>query len=141
MVMARELPAAMRHVINVIDVRDVASLIRAALDAPSYGTRIPLAGHNVAVDELARRISTIANVPAPPLATNTRATVVAAYWVEAALALTGRPAPDAWRAAPLIADAWPMEHSAAQRALRVRIRPLDDTLRDAVQWQRDLIDR
>jgi len=137
MVMERELPATMRHVINVIDVRDVAALIHSAVAAGSYGVRIPLAGHNIAVNELARRIASIAGVQAPLLSTDTRATVVAAYWVEAALALTARSASDAWRAAPLIADAWPMEHSAEQRALDVRIRPLDDTLRDAVQWHRE----
>jgi dihydroflavonol-4-reductase len=137
MVMKRELPVTMRHVINVIDVRDVAALIHSAVAAECYGVRIPLAGHNVAVDELARRIASIAGVQAPLLSANPRATVVAAYWVETALALTGRSASDAWRAAPLIADAWPMEHSAEQRALDVRIRPLDDTLRDAVHWHRD----
>jgi dihydroflavonol-4-reductase len=136
MVMERRLPAAMRHVINVIDVRDVAALIHAAVAARRYGARIPLAGHNIAVDELARRIASIAGVPAPLLSTDTRATVVAALWMENTLALTGGQPPDAWRAAPLIADAWPMEHGAEQRALGVRIRPLDDTLRDAVQWHR-----
>jgi dihydroflavonol-4-reductase len=141
MVVDRELPATMRHVINVIDVRDVAALIHAAVTAHRYGVRIPLAGHNIAVDELARRIARIAGVRPPLLSTETRATVVAAFWVENALALTGREAPDAWRAAPLIADAWPMEHSAEQRQLGVRIRPLDDTLRDAVRWQREHRDR
>jgi dihydroflavonol-4-reductase len=136
LVLERELPAAMRHVINVIDVRDVAALIHAAVAARRYGVRIPLAGHNIAVDELARRIALIAGVNAPLLSTNARATAAAAYWLEAALALAGRAPPDAWRAAPLIAEAWPMEHSAEQRALGVRIRPLDDTLRDAVRWHR-----
>ncbi|MDB4888497.1 MAG: NAD-dependent epimerase/dehydratase, partial [Gemmatimonadetes bacterium] len=141
MVMEQRLPATMRHVINVIDVRDVAALIHAAVAARRYGVPIPLAGHNIAVDELARRIADIAGVQAPLLSTDTRATVVAVFWVENALALARRDAPDAWRAAPLIADAWPMERGAEQRALGVRIRPLDDTLRDAVRWQREHRDR
>ncbi len=137
MVMERQLPATMHHIINVVDVRDVAALIHAAVAARRYGARIPLAGHDIAVDELARRIASIAGVRTPLLSTGARATVIAAFWVENALALSGGHAPDAWRAAPLIADAWPMEHSAEQRALGVRIRPLDDTLRDAVEWHRD----
>ena len=67
MVMERELPIAMRHVINVIDVRDVASLIVAAVETRRYGIRIPLAGHNVAVDELARRVASMAGVGAPAI--------------------------------------------------------------------------
>jgi dihydroflavonol-4-reductase len=136
-VMERELPTTMRHVINVIDVRDVAALVVAAIATRRYGVRIPLAGHNVSVDELARRVATMAGVGGPLLSTNTRATAIAAFWMESAFALTGSETPDAWHAAPLIADAWPMEESAEQRALGVRIRPLDDTLRDAVRWHRE----
>jgi dihydroflavonol-4-reductase len=134
MVLDGQLPAAMHHVINVIDVRDVAAGIHAALEARRYGVQIPLAGHNVAVDDLARRISAIGRVPPPAVSTDTRATVVAAFWIEAAMALTGRRAPDAWRVAPLIADAWPMERSAEQRTLGVHVRELDETLRDTVAW-------
>jgi dihydroflavonol-4-reductase len=131
----------MRHVINVIDVRDVASLIAAAVAARHYGARIPLTGHNVAVDELARRIALMAGVGAPLLSTNASSTAIAAFWMESAFAMTGSETPDAWRAAPLIADAWPMEESVEQRALGVRVRPLDDTLRDAVQWHREQLGR
>ncbi|MEO8333502.1 MAG: NAD-dependent epimerase/dehydratase family protein [bacterium] len=134
MVMQRELPATMHHVINVVDVRDVAAVICAAVVARRYGVRVPIAGHNIAVDALAKRIATIAGVTAPLLSTDSRATAAAAYWIDAAMALTGRATPDAFRVAPLIADAWPMEHSAEQRALGVPIRPLDETLRDAVRW-------
>jgi len=137
MVMQRELPATMRHVINVIDVRDVASLIVSAIATRRYGVPIPLVGHNVAVDELARRVASLAGVAGPLLSTNRRITAIAAFWMESALALTGSETPDAWHAAPLIADAWPMAESAEQRALGVRIRPLDDTLRDAVRWHRE----
>ncbi|MEP6733533.1 MAG: NAD-dependent epimerase/dehydratase family protein [bacterium] len=137
MVLERTLPAAMHHVINVIDVRDVASGVHAALAAQRYGVQLPLVGHNVAMDDLVRRIGDIANVRAQVIGVDTRATVVAAFWLEATLAMTGRAAPDAWRAAPLIADAWPMQESAEQRALGVRIRPLDETLRDAIAWHLD----
>jgi len=134
MVLDRQLPAAMHHVINVIDVRDVAAGIHTALEARRYGIQIPLSGHNIAVDDLALRLSAIGRVPPPAFRAETRATAVAAFWIEAAMALTGRQAPDAWRAAPLIADAWPMEYSAEQRALGVHVRALDETLRDAVAW-------
>lgn len=134
MVLTQRLPAAMRHVINVIDVRDVAAGVLAALDARRYGIQIALCGHNIAVDELARRIGRLAGVAAPTFVADPRLAAVTAFWMETAWAMTGRAAPDVWRAAPLIADAWPMERGAEQRALGAPIRPLDDTLRDAVRW-------
>ena len=137
LVLSQRLPAAMRHVINVIDVRDVAASLHAALVARRHGVQIPLAGHNIAVDELARRISRLAGVPAPTFAMDSRSSAIAAFWMEAAYAMTGRTAPNVWRAVPLIADAWPMHASAEQRALGVRIRPLDETLHDAVRWHLD----
>ena len=134
MVMARRLPVTMSHVINVIDVRDVAANVCAALAARRYGVRIPLAGHDIAVDDLARRIATLAGVAPPGMSSSTRVAAIAAFWGEFALSMAGRAAPHALRAVPLIADAGPMEHSTEQRALGVRIRPLDETLRDTVHW-------
>ena len=87
--------------------------------------------------ELARRISRLARVPAPAFVADARGTAVTAFWMEAAWAMAGRAAPDVWRAAPLIADAWPMERGAEQRALGVSVRPLDETLRDSVRWHLD----
>lgn len=134
MVMSGRLPMTMTHVINVIDVRDVAANVCAALEAERHGVQIPLAGHDVAVNELARRIAMLAGVAPPPLTTGTRVAAIAAFWAETALSMTGRAAPHALRAVPLIADAVPMEPSAEQRALGVQIRPLGDTLRDTVRW-------
>ena len=134
MVIARRLPAVMTHVINVIDVRDVAAGAVAALEAKRVGVPIPLSGHNIAVDELARRIAALAGVRPPLLSTNTRLAALTAFWAESALAMMNRSAPHSLRAVPLIADAWPMTTSDEQRALHVRIRPFDETLRDTVNW-------
>jgi dihydroflavonol-4-reductase len=135
MVLAERLPSVIRHVVNVIDVRDVATGIVAALEAKRYGVPIPLAGHNIALDVLVCRIAELGGVRPPAFVTNARLTAVAAYWGELAFAALGRPAPHALRAVPLIADSWPMEPSAEQLALRVSIRGLDETLRDTVRWQ------
>jgi dihydroflavonol-4-reductase len=133
-VLAARVPVVMHQVVNVIDVRDVATSILAALDAERYGRQIPLAGHNIAADALARRIADLAGVPAPALTIDSLTASALAFWGELSWAAIGRPAPLALRAIPLAAEAWPMEQSDEQRALGVPIRPLDDTLRDAVRW-------
>jgi dihydroflavonol-4-reductase len=124
----------MHHVINVIDVRDVAASILAALETRRYGVQIPLAGHNIATDDLARRLAALAGVPAPQFTIESRLASVLSFWGELSWAALGRPAPFGLRAVPLTADAWPMEQSDEQHALGVPIRPLDETLRDTVRW-------
>jgi hypothetical protein len=56
--------------------------------------------------------------------------------MEMASALLGRRPPDEWLVVPLIGDNLPMTPSAEQVALGVRIRPLEDTLRDSVAFHR-----
>jgi dihydroflavonol-4-reductase len=124
----------MRQVINVIDVRDVATSIVAAVEARRYGVQIPLAGHNIAADALARRLADLAGVPPPTLAIDSRVASVLAFWGELSWAALGRPAPYALRVVPLAADAWPMDQTVEQNTLGVAIRPLEDTLRDTVRW-------
>lgn len=134
MVLTGRLPVVARQVVNVIDVRDVARAVYAALDKRVYGVPIGLAGHNVAIEELAYRVAEIARVPPPPLVADTRALAVAAFWMDAVASLTGRSPPNQALAAPLIADARSMSEGNMQRSLGVRARPLADTIHDAVAW-------
>jgi nucleoside-diphosphate-sugar epimerase len=137
LIVSQRLAIVMHHVLNVIDVRDVASAILAAVDAERYGVPIALSGHDIALDDLARRLSELAGVPAP-IPAEPRLAALFAFWVESALALAGQDAPDVLRAVPLIADGRAMTTGSEQLALGVAVRPLDVTLRDAVQWHRSL---
>ncbi len=137
LVVSQRLPFVMRQMINVIDVRDVARALLDAVDAERYGVPIALSGHDIALDELARRLSELAGVRAPVPA-DSRLAALFAFWTESALALAGRDAPDVLRAVPLIAECRAMGPGSEQLALGVAVRPLEDTLRDAVQWHRSL---
>jgi nucleoside-diphosphate-sugar epimerase len=133
LVVSQRLAIVMRHVLNVIDVRDVASALLAAVEAERYGVPIGLSAHDVALDELARRLSELAGVRAP-IPAEPRLAALFAFWAESGLALAGQDAPDVLRAVPLVADGRAMKTGSEQLALGVAVRPLDDTLRDAVQW-------
>jgi len=135
LVVSHRLAIVMRHVLNVIDVRDVASALLAAVEAERYGVPIALSAHDVALDELARRLSELAGVRAP-IPAEPRLAALFAFWAESGLALAGQDAPDVLRAVPLVADGRAMKTGSEQLALGVAVRPLDDTLRDAVQWHR-----
>ena len=137
LVVSQRLPLVLHHVLNVIDVRDVASALLAAVDADLHGVPIGLCGHDIALDELARRLerarrraSTDASRASPHGAVRVLGRVRART---GRAGRAGRPARrPAHRRRPV------HEPGREQLALGVAIRPLDDTLRDAVQWHRSL---
>lgn len=133
--LTRRLPVVSRDLVNVVDVRDVAVGVLRAVEARRYAKPIALCGHNIGLADLVRRLCELGGTPAPPLSADARTTALFAFWIDSAYAFMGRPAPMAVRAAPLIADAWPMEVGGEQQALGVHPRPLDETLRASVLWQ------
>jgi nucleoside-diphosphate-sugar epimerase len=137
LVMARRLPAVMDQVISIIDVRDVAEAIDRALRHKFFGRPIALAGHNVSMAALAGQIASLDGAGgAPPIPIDPRMASVAAFWTAAAYAAFSQSAPDLWRAVPLVADGFPMQPSAEQTAMGLSLRPLSDTLRDAIAFHR-----
>jgi nucleoside-diphosphate-sugar epimerase len=136
LVLSGRLPVVTDHASNVIDVRDVAAGLELALAHECYGRPIPLAGHNIAPAALAARIAEIGGGTANPLPLSSIWTSAASALAELAYASVGLPAPDEWRAVPLIGDNFPMSPSLEQLALGLRIRRLEDTLRDAVAFHR-----
>jgi dihydroflavonol-4-reductase len=138
LLMTGQVPAMVARVVNVIDVRDVAAAVRAALEQHRFGTPIPLAGHDSRTDALAARVCDLAGVPAPRLQVSARLAAGAALWAEAAWAFVGRPSPLPTIGLLLILDGYPMQPSAEQRALGALPRPLDETLRDSIAWYRRL---
>jgi dihydroflavonol-4-reductase len=135
LVLSGRLPVVMNQMSNVIDVRDVAAGMELALLHASYGRPIPLAGHNLTPAELVGRIAAAGGKRGgPPMAVPTLWASTAGLWAEMAYAAMGRPAPDEWRAVPLIGDNFPMARSAEQTAIGLTIRPLDQTIRDAVAF-------
>ena len=137
LVMSRRLPLVMDQVLSVIDVRDVAEAIDAALERELFGRPIALAGHNLSVAELARQIAEI-NGGAAPAAIDPRLASMAAFWNSAAFAAFGQATPDVLRAVPLAADGFAMRPSPEQIAMSLNLHDLSATLRDAVVFHQSL---
>jgi nucleoside-diphosphate-sugar epimerase len=137
LVLARRLPAVMDHVLSVIDIRDVAKAIEAALNGELFGRPIVLAGHNVSLLTLARQIISIDGAGGvAPVALDERVASLAAFWTSAAFAAMGQSAPDLFRAIPVAADGFPMRPSPEQIAMGLDLRPLSATIHDAVAFHR-----
>ena len=125
---------AMRHVVNVIDVRDVATAVVAAAVDGRAPACVDLAGHDVTADDLVARIAAAAGVPARGVSMPAPLAVAGAGFLEAALGRVVDVPPALY--ALLVAASEPATPSDAQLALGAAPRPLADTVRDAVEWHR-----
>ena len=138
MLVTGQVPALVTQTMNVIDVRDVAAALRAALEQRRFGIPIALAGHDCRTDVLATTVCALARASAPRLRLPARLTVAGVLFAEAGWALLGRSSPLPAIGPLLVLDGYAMAPSADQRALGVLPRPLDETLRDAIAWYRSL---
>lgn len=121
----------------VIDVRDVAEAIDRALACEMYGRSIPLSGHNIGLPALVTRTARLAGMNSmPPFPLHPDVVSASTYWTQTMLRAGGFPAVSALNFIPLIADVLPMQPSPEQVALGVTIRPLDQTLLDAIAFHR-----
>jgi len=135
-VLAGRLPAVPSHVINVIDVRDVArGVVAAAGSCPAEPLR--LTGHNVGIPELCALIGELAGVRVTTRAIPAAIAHSAAWAIElATLATLGAALPPVLLPTLLALRQVPLPVSPEQRALGAAPRPLSVTLRDAIAWYR-----
>lgn len=132
LVLTRRLPLMMDRTLSVIDVRDVASAIDAALKRELFGRPISLAGHNLTLVELARQILELDGRGGSPIAVNASVASMAAFWTALSYAAWNQATPDPWRAVPIAADGFAMDPSPEQISLGLKFFSLHETLRDAV---------
>jgi dihydroflavonol-4-reductase len=131
-----EMPGATDQMLNVIDVRDAAAAIVAALAIERHGEPIALSGHNISNEMLFRWICEIGGVRPPPLAAPSGAAVVGAYLTELALGALRIETPLPALIAILTYMHGFLAPSRAQEDLGVDLRPLSATLLDAITWYR-----
>ena len=127
------IPAYVDGALNIVDVRDVAKGHLQADRKGKVGERYILGGRNFTLDRLFADLERISGVPAPQLRLPSR---LALGGVEVA----GRAhlpmpiAPDEIRSG---LQWWTYRSTKAKRELGFKPRPHEETLEDAVRWQRD----
>lgn len=133
-----EAPVSVAHSINVIDVRDTAAGLIAALEGGHCGEPILLAGHNLSVEALYTWICEIGAVTPPRVVAPITLGVIATYWSEIALGAIGLPPPLPALAPMLTMLHDPFDPSPVQSELGIVPRPLSGTLADAIEWYRQI---
>ena len=129
---------AISHKMNVIDTRDLAAGIAAAINGGCYGKTLQLTGNNTSTDELLAEIETVSGVPAPRLRYPAALGVLPSYWAELMWATVGRPSPLPSLLPTLICEQSWMKTGDQQQAMGIVPRPLNETMRDSIRWYQDL---
>ena len=128
--------ASSTQMINVIDVRDVANAVIAALRAETYGIPITLTGPSLTAEQLFARICELGGVAAPRFSGSSLLALPASFWWELAFGLAGRrtPLPTITMIFATLVQ-W-VAQDKMQTRLEVFQRPLDETIKDSIEWFR-----
>jgi dihydroflavonol-4-reductase len=123
------LPAVVDAQTNIVDVRDVAKGHLQAAEKGRPGERYVLGGHDLSWVELMRRVAELSGVHHPLL--------VLPRGAGRAAELLHLPAAEG---VALMAQSWSYSSAKARRELGYRARSLDRTLRETIEWYRELLD-
>jgi dihydroflavonol-4-reductase len=129
------LPAIVDGETNVVDVRDVAKGHVLAAERGRPGERYVLGGHDIGWVELFERVAELSGVAHPLVVLPPEAGRAARTLEE-----LGLPLPVRAEGFSLMGANWRYSSAKARRELGYRARALDRTLRDTIDWYRELIE-
>lgn len=133
-----EVPGYALHNLNVIDVREVASGMLAAIESERFGERLLFSGHNISTQMLFRWICEMGGAEPPTFSAPSWMAVLAGYLAETILGYPTGETPLKSLAPMLVYQHEWMPPSRALEDLGVRVRPLSETLEDSVSWYREI---
>src|SRR5579863_644298 len=133
-----EVPGSVTHNLNILDVREVAAGLVAAIESGRFASPMLFSGHNISAQALFRWICEIGGVPAPNMSAPASLTAFGSYWLEQLAAVAGIQRSINSRAPLLIYQHEWMPPSVALRDLGVTVRPLYETLLDSIAWYRSI---
>jgi dihydroflavonol-4-reductase len=131
----RQIPVYVNGGLNIVDVRDVAAGHLLADEKGEVGERYILGGRNFTLNRLFADLTRISGVAPPELRLPASIAIVAAEAAQRARVPIAV-APDEVRSASLW---WTYRSTKAKQQLGFRARPHEQTLEEAVAWQREQI--
>jgi dihydroflavonol-4-reductase len=134
--LAGEVPAVPAHMVNVVDVRDVAACALAASRRGVTGEPLLVAGHNIGLPALCAMIGELAGLRRAPWSVPLGAGMAAGWVAELARVVTRAPITPPLLPVLLVGRHVPLTVPPHQRALGAAPRSLSTTLRDAIAWHR-----
>lgn len=134
---AGEVKVAMSQAMNLIDTRDVAEIIAAAIETDRYGETLEICGHNTSIGELLDEISRQSGAPAPRWRFPASLAVLPSWWAEFAWASVGRASPLP-ALLPVLVSEQRWAGQGGTPTLGITPRSLEQTVTDTLAWYRKL---
>ena len=134
--MARKIPGILDGGISMVDARDVAEAMIAALEKGRQGEKYIVAGEFHTLEEVLKGLEKASGVAAPKLRLPFGLVLVVAFIQETIGRLTGREVLITRESVRTLHGKYRMNSAKAQRELGARFRPLEETLKDVVAWYR-----
>ncbi len=129
-----EVPFSSNHRINVIDVRDVATLALRALERERFSEPLLLSGHNTTLDTLFERVAALSDSSPPFWRASADAGALTLFALEKLAGAVGQtPVYPSLGLVLLLCQQW-LFANRAQRELQVPLTSMSKTLRDALKW-------
>lgn len=134
--MAKKIPGIVDGGISIVDARDVAEAMIAALEKGRPGEKYIVAGEFYTLEEVLKGLEKASGVPAPKMRLPFGLVLVVAFIQETIGRLTGRQVLMTRESVRTLHGQHKMTSAKAQRELGARFRPLEETLKDVVEWYR-----
>jgi dihydroflavonol-4-reductase len=136
LLLSGEIPGAVTQLLNVIDVRDVATALMAAIDRKLYGKPLLLTGHNIATNDLYNLVCQLGGVAAPRITAPSNLAMMAMYGAEVLFSALGQQTPVISGGLMMAAAFDYLVPDQTMPTLGVTPRPLPETIADAIGWYR-----
>jgi nucleoside-diphosphate-sugar epimerase len=136
----RKLPGIPRATFSVVDARDVAEAIIAAVEQGRRGERYLVAGRQMTVAEICEKLEKISGVKAPAFSLPAPLLYLFAFAAEAWARVSAKPVLLSLASVRLMAaekNRTRFDSSKAERELGIRFKPVEETLGDVLRWYRN----
>lgn len=129
----RKIPVYINGGVNIIDVRDAAKGLILGMDKCKVGERYIVGDHDITFKGLFQSLSDLTDIPTPRV-TAPVVLAKAAGWIAETIL---KDPPIDYRSAMIAGEYWYYDSSRAKKELGLKGRPLEETLRDAINWFRE----
>ena len=133
-----KLPALMDCTLNMIDVRDVATGLIRVLERGTPGRRYLLGGENLTLDGFLKTLSELTGIPVPrwkvPYPVGLAAAYISEFWADH---VTGQYPKATVTGVRLARRTMHFDSSASLKDLGLTLRPIRESVTDAVNWLRE----
>jgi dihydroflavonol-4-reductase len=132
----RKLPGVVEGRMNVVDARDVAQSMIAAVETGRSGERYIISNRSITLAEIMKMLEAASGVPSPRMFIPYRMALVVATLSEAMARLRGTETLITVQGIRTLQDRSVLSAAKARRELGMTVRPMEETIRDAVAWYR-----